>query len=115
MLARARRWRSGETQTTLALEPMQLPPVAVPAVAVSAFALGALAIGALAIGALAIGRLEVKKARLREVKIDSLTVRRYGVVEELASEPDNASATPPRRRTTPAQAAPTITVHIALR
>lgn len=91
---RAQRWRSGGTHATLDLEPIHLPPVAVPAVAVGAFALGAIAIAALAIGALAIGRLEVKKARLREVEIDSLTVRRFKVVEEPASEPDNASATP---------------------
>ena len=72
-------------------EPIRLPPVATPAAAVGALAVRALAIGALAIGALAIGRLAVRKARLQEVEIDSLTVRRFRVIEEAdATENDKA-------------------------
>lgn len=68
--------------------PIRLPPVAAPAAAVGALAIGALAVGALAIGALAVGRLAVRKARLQEVEIDSLTVRRFRVIEEADATQD---------------------------
>lgn len=61
-------------------------------IAFGALAIGALAVGALAVGALAIGRLEIRKARLREVEIDSLTVRKLKVIEELDVEPDSAKS-----------------------
>lgn len=90
----ARRRKSSGTLPAFDLEPVALPPVSAPALAVGAFALGAVAIGALAIGALAIGRLDIRKARLREIEIDSLTVRRFKVIEEPAGDPDNADGAP---------------------
>jgi hypothetical protein len=71
---------------------------------------GAIAVGAIAIGSMAIGALAIKKVKLRDVEIDTLTVRRFRVLEPDAQQPattadaapeTNGEAAPrpaPRRR-----------------
>jgi hypothetical protein len=51
------------------------------ALALGAAAFGATAIGALAVGQFVVGRLLIKRAHFRELKVDTLTVRRLRVVE----------------------------------
>ena len=78
--------------------PVVLPPVKVPASATGASAVGRSLRGRSHLehsplgrsrSAQCIGRLDIRKARLREVEIDSLTVRKLKVTEELAMEPDS--------------------------
>jgi hypothetical protein len=88
------------------------PPDAVAYIAMATgfLALGAIAVGAIAIGSMAIGALAIKKVKLRDVEIDTLTVRRFRVLEPDAQQPattadaapeTNGEAAPrpaPRRR-----------------
>lgn len=67
------------------------------AIATGLLAVGAIAVGAIAIGSMAIGALAVKKVRLGNVEIDTLTVRRFRVLEPEAPQPDtgvSSSAAP---------------------
>jgi hypothetical protein len=86
--------------------------VAYIAMATGFLALGAIAVGAIAIGSMAIGALAVKKVKLGDVEIDTLTVRRFRVLEPDAPQPPTADAAeespqPAPRRRRPRKPIPT--------
>jgi hypothetical protein len=66
-----------------------LPAVASGALAIGALAVGALAIGALAIGSLAIGRFAIGKGKIKSLEIDELTVRRFNMLKNGTSSPQD--------------------------